>query len=53
MQKKALMWLHYYLNPAILGIALWHWLSSRCKSSALPELGLLVTVTVIALHNVH
>lgn len=49
MQKKALMWLHYYLNPAILGIALWHWLSSRCKSSALPELGLLVMVTVIAL----
>ncbi|KKM08448.1 hypothetical protein SY88_23615 [Clostridiales bacterium PH28_bin88] len=48
-QKKALMWLHYYLNPAILGIALWHWLSSRCKSSALPELGLIVMVTVIAL----
>jgi len=48
-QKKALMWLHYYLNPAILGIALWHWLSSRCKSSALPELGLMVMVIVIAL----
>ena len=49
MQKKALMWLHYYLNPAILGIALWHWLSSRCKSSALPELGLIMMVTVIVL----
>ena len=49
MQKKALMWLHYYLNLAILGIALWHWLSSRCKSSALPELGLMVMVTLIAL----
>ena len=49
MQKKALMWLHYYLNPAILGIALWHWLSSRCKSSALPELGLMVMVTVVVL----
>jgi hypothetical protein len=48
-QKKALMWLHYYLNPAILGIALWHWLSSHCKSSALPELGLMVMVIVIAL----
>jgi hypothetical protein len=48
-QKKALMWLHYYLNLAILGIALWHWLSSRCKSSALPELGLIVMVAVIAL----
>ncbi|MFY9941948.1 MAG: hypothetical protein WAK57_07215 [Desulfobacterales bacterium] len=49
MQKKALMWLHYYLNLGILGIALWHWLSSRCKSSALPELGLMMMVTVIAL----
>jgi hypothetical protein len=49
MQKKALMWLHYYLNLSILGIVLWHWLSSRCKSSALPELGLIVMVTVIAL----
>lgn len=49
MQKKALMWLHYYLNLGILCIALWHWLSSRCKSSALPELGLMMMVTVIAL----
>lgn len=48
-QKNALMWLHYYLNPAILGIALWHWLSSRCKSTALPELGLIVMVTVVVL----
>ncbi len=46
-QKKAFMRLHYYLNLSILGIALWHWLSSRCKSSALPELGLMVMVTVI------
>lgn len=49
MQKKALMGLHYYLNLAILGIALWHWLASRCKSSALPELGLIVMGTLIAL----
>jgi hypothetical protein len=49
MQKKALMWLHYYLNLAVLGIALWHWLFSRCKSSALPELGLMIMVSVIAL----
>jgi len=48
-QKKALMWLHYYLNLSILGIALWHWLSSRCKSSVLPELGLIVMVIMIAL----
>ena len=43
------MWLHYYLNLSILGIVLWHWLSSRCKSSALPELGLIVMITVITL----
>ena len=47
-QKKALMWLHYYLNLASLGIAAWHWLASRCKSSALPELGLMIMVTLIA-----
>ncbi len=49
MQKKSLMWLHYYLNLAILGIALWHWLASRCKSSALPELGLMAVVILITL----
>lgn len=48
-QKKALMWLHYYLNPVILGIALWHWLSSRCKSTAMPELGLMMMATVVVL----
>ena len=48
-QKKALMWLHYYLNPAILGITLWHRLSSHCKSTALPEFGLLMMVSMIAL----
>lgn len=49
MQKSFLMWLHYYLNLAILGIALWHWLSSQCKSSVLPELGLMIMATVIFL----
>ena len=24
-QKKHLMFLHYYLNPAILGVAIWHY----------------------------
>lgn len=48
-QKKRLMPIHYYLNLAILGIVLWHWLASRCKSSALPELGLAVMVTLISL----
>lgn len=49
MQKKPLMWLHYYLNLATLGIVLWHWLTSRCNSSALPELGLIVMVSLISL----
>lgn len=49
MQKKALMRLHYYLNPAILGIALWHWLSSRCKTSALPEIGLMMMAALVVL----
>jgi hypothetical protein len=48
-QKKHLMGLHYYLNPAIAGIALWHWLSSRCKSTGLPEWGLLIMIILISL----
>jgi hypothetical protein len=49
LQKKHLMFLHYYLNPIILGIVLWHWLTSRCKSSALPELGLVMMVIIMGL----
>lgn len=48
-QKKHLMRFHYLLNPIVLGIALWHWLSSRCKSTAMPEWGLIVMVGLIAL----
>ena len=48
-QKKHLMFLHYYLNPAILGIVLWHWLTSMCKSSALPEMGLVMMVILMSL----
>ena len=48
-QKKALMPIHYYLNLAILGIVSWHWLTSRCKSSALPEIGLLVMLGLVCL----
>jgi hypothetical protein len=43
------MRLHYYINPLVLGIALWHWLSSRCKSTALPEWGLAVMFALIVL----
>jgi hypothetical protein len=48
-QKKHLGFIHYYLNPAILGIVLWHWLTSRCKSSALPEMGLVMLVIIMGL----
>lgn len=48
-QKQHLRFLHYYLNPAILGIVLWHWLSSHCKSSALPEIGLVMMVILMGL----
>jgi hypothetical protein len=48
-QKKHLMRLHYLINPLVLGIALWHWLSSRCRSTAMPEWGLAVMVALIAL----
>lgn len=48
-QKKHLMRLHYVLNPIVLGIAMWHWLSSRCRSTVLPEWGLFVMVGLIFL----
>ncbi len=48
-QKKLLMWSHYYLNPLILGVALLHWLLSRCPSTALPEWGLLMMGTLTLL----
>ena len=48
-QKKHLMRFHYFINPLVLGIALWHWLSSRCKSTALPEWGLAVMFALVAL----
>lgn len=47
LQKKHLMRFHYLLNPVALGIAIFHFLLSYCRSSPLPEWGLmLVTVMV-------
>lgn len=48
-QKKHLMRFHYLLNPIVFGIAMWHWLSSRCKSTVLPEWGLIVMVCLMSL----
>ena len=47
LQKKHLMRFHYVLNPVALCIAFFHFLLSYCRSSPLPEWGLiLVTVMV-------
>ena len=50
-QKKHLMRFHYYGNPLILGVALLHWLSSRCRSTSLPEwaLGMMILVAALGL----
>jgi hypothetical protein len=41
-QKKYLMRLHFWLNPIALSIALTHFLLSACKSTAMPEWGLVI-----------
>lgn len=48
-QKKLFMPVHYWLNPFILIIVLWHWLTSCCRSTALPEWGLLIMVIFMSL----
>ncbi len=48
-QKKHLMRFHYWLNPAAIGVALWHWASSRCAATPLPEVGLLVMLILIGI----
>lgn len=46
-QKKYLMKLHYWLNPIALGIALTHFLLSSCKSTAMPEWGLMIMFATV------
>ena len=48
-QKKHFMRFHYIGNSLVLGVALWHWLSSRCRSTALPEWGFAVMVGLVGL----
>jgi hypothetical protein len=48
-QKKRLMPIHYYVNPLVLSMVFWHWLTSCCKSTALPEGAFLLMVVVMAL----
>jgi hypothetical protein len=39
-QKKYLMNLHYWVNPLAFGVAIAHFWSSECRSTAMPELGM-------------
>jgi hypothetical protein len=48
-QKKFLMKFHYILNPLILLLAVVHWSMSRCKSTALPEWGLVIMGVIAVL----
>jgi hypothetical protein len=48
-QKKYLMKHHYWLNPVALGIALTHFLLSTCRSTAMPEWGLLIMLATVLL----
>jgi hypothetical protein len=41
------MFVHYYLNLAISGAVVWHYLSSRCLSTSLPEWGLFLMMSLI------
>jgi hypothetical protein len=39
-QKKYLMNLHYWVNPLAFGVAISHFMSSECRSTAMPEFGM-------------
>jgi len=48
-QKKFLMNFHYISNPLILLVAIVHWSLSKCKSTALPEWGLVIMGVITVL----
>jgi hypothetical protein len=48
-RKKLLIPLHYHLNPMILAVALLHWGLSHCRSTALPECGLVLMAMLVLL----
>lgn len=45
-QRKHFMKLHYWLNPVAAGIAIIHFLSTKCEATAIPELGLGVMLMI-------
>jgi len=48
-QKKYLMRFHFVLNPIALCLAFFHFLLSSCRSSPLPEWGLLLVTAMVVL----
>jgi hypothetical protein len=48
-QKRYLMKLHYWLNPVAVGVAIIHFLSTKCEATAIPEIGLGVLLLVCIL----
>ncbi len=48
-QKKLLMPIHYWLNPLVFIILLWHWGASCCRSTALPEWGFIILVIIMGI----
>jgi len=49
LQKKHLMRFHYVLNPIALCVAFFHYLLSSCRSSPLPEWGLILVTLMVFL----
>ena len=47
LQKKHLMRFHYVLNPIALCVAFSHFLLSSCRSSSLPEWGLILVTMMV------
>jgi hypothetical protein len=48
-QKRSLLKLHYWLNPIAVGVAIIHFLSTKCEATAIPEIGLGVMLLVCIL----
>ena len=48
-QKKYLMQFHYVLNPVAFGFACFHFLLSSCRSSSLPEWGMIMILLMVFL----
>jgi len=48
-QKRYLMKLHFWLNPIAVGVAIIHFISTKCEATAIPELGLAMMLLICIL----